>query len=313
MITILITGIGGDIAQSIATIIRNELDKVRLIGVDMDSRHAGSIFVDSFFKVPSALSSDYLESLRFLIIENSVDIVIPTNEQELSVFSPLINEFGENKCITSGIKAIKVGLDKLKTNKFISSLNIITPWTIKAKVNSDLKFPCIFKAQSSSGSKNIFNVSSQEEANFLAKKFPNSIFQELLEPADKEVTCAVYRARDGRIAVLQLLRKLTDGHTSWCKVIDNQEVLDMCKIISSSLDLQGSINIQLRITKSGPRVFEINPRFSSTVLMRHKLGFCDLIWALEEAQGLNINYPDIKVGQSMVRIQNVAKLSNYED
>ena len=36
MKTILITGIGGDIAQSIATIIRGEHTKVQLIGVDMD-------------------------------------------------------------------------------------------------------------------------------------------------------------------------------------------------------------------------------------------------------------------------------------
>ena len=29
-------------------------------------------------------------------------------------------------------------------------------------------------------------------------------------------------------------------------------------------------------------VFEINPRFSSTVGMRHKVGFSDLIWSIQE-------------------------------
>ena len=46
MKTILITGIGGDIAQSIATIIREERPNIRLIGTDINLEHAGSIFVD---------------------------------------------------------------------------------------------------------------------------------------------------------------------------------------------------------------------------------------------------------------------------
>ena len=30
----------------------------------------------------------------------------------------------------------------------------------------------------------------------------------------------------------------------------------------------------------GPRIFEINPRFSSTVMMRHAIGFSDVAWML---------------------------------
>lgn len=310
MKTVLITGIGGDIAQSIATIIKDEYAKVRLIGVDMSLENAGSLFVDMIFQVPAATSKYYLDNIRKIIANHSVDLVIPTNEQELSSFSPLIDELGENRCITSGLQVINIGLDKFKTNQFIASLGIPVPWTVSAEENKPFEFPCIFKARSGSGSKNIFNVDNQEDATYLTKKFPNSIFQELLEPAEQEVTCAVYRSRDGRVSVLQLLRKLTGGLTGWCKVIDDKEVLKICKVIAKDMDLQGSINIQLRITKSGPRIFEINPRFSSTVLMRHRLGFCDLLWALNEAQGLPINFPNIKVGQCMVRVQNVEKLSN---
>ena len=60
------------------------------------------------------------------------------------------------------------------------------------------------------------------------------------------------------------------------------------------------------ITKKGPRVFEINPRFSSTVLMRHRLGFTDLLWAIEEAEGKEINYLPVSSNKIMVRIQEAA-------
>ena len=208
MKTILITGIGGDIAQSIAAIIKERQLEIKIIGVDMNLAHAGYLSIDEFFQVPAASSGIYLESIRVLINTCAVDIVIPTSEQELSVFTPLINELGEDRCITAGNNIIDIGTDKLKTMDFIASLNIPVPWSILAKYELPATFPCIFKAQIGSGSKNIFKVDNQEEAVFLAKKFPYSIFQELLEPEDQEVTCAVYRTRDGRVSVLQLLRKL---------------------------------------------------------------------------------------------------------
>jgi carbamoyl-phosphate synthase large subunit len=309
MKTILITGIGGDIAQSIATILVESRPEIRLIGTDISTRHAGYLLVDEVFIMPMATSEMYLDSIRALIKEQFVDIVIPTNEQELSVFGPLIDELGKDRCITAGVKVLNIGLDKIKTNKFIASLGIPVPWTVSAEENKPFKFPCIFKARSGSGSKNIFNVDSQDEGDFLARKYPHSIFQELLEPVNQEVTCAVYRAKDGRVSVLQLLRKLTEGTTSWAKVIDNKEVLEMCRKIAKGIVLQGSMNIQLILTDSGPRIFEINPRFSSTVLMRHKLGFCDFLWSLDEAKGLSVDFPSIEVNQCMVRTQGIKKIA----
>ena len=311
MKTILITGIGGDIAQSIATILAESRPEFKLIGTDISTRHAGYLLVDEVFIMPIATSEMYLDSIRTLIKEQSVDIVIPTNEQELSVFDPLIDELGGDRCITAGVRVLNIGLDKLKTNKFIASLGIPVPWTVLAGKNKPLKFPCIFKARSGSGSKNIFKVDSQNEVSFLVEKYPHSIFQELLEPEGQEVTCAVYRAKNGRVAVLQLLRQLTEGTTSWAKVVDNKEALKMCRKIAKEIELQGSMNIQLILTDSGPRIFEINPRFSSTVLMRHKLGFCDLLWSLDEVKGLSVDFPSIGINQCMVRTQGVERI-NFE-
>jgi carbamoyl-phosphate synthase large subunit len=41
------------------------------------------------------------------------------------------------------------------------------------------------------------------------------------------------------------------------------------------------LNVQLRLRGGIPYVFEINPRFSSTLMMRHKIGFQDFIWTLD--------------------------------
>ena len=80
------------------------------------------------------------------------------------------------------------------------------------------------------------------------------------------------------------------------------------KLGNVNLNLNGSINIQLRLTKNGPRVFEINPRFSSTALMRHRIGFSDVLWAIDEAEDKVIDFPDIVTDECMVRVHDIKKI-----
>lgn len=303
MKTVLITGIGGDIAQAVASIIREQHPGLRLIGVDMHEQHGGDHFVDEFVKVPPASAPDYLETIRSVVVSRSVDTLIPMSEPELDVMGPLIGELGENRCITSGEWVVAAGLDKLATINALSGLGLPVPWTFAVGEELPSEYPCILKNRFGSGSRAVFTVRDGEEAAYLAKKYPDAIFQEMLEPADREITCAVYRRRDGGVASLLMLRRLAGGFTNWAKVIEDEATTRMCQVIGEGLNLRGSMNIQLRLTDKGPRVFEINPRFSSTVLMRHRIGFSDVLWALDEAQGKTVSFPRIPQNRVMVRVQ----------
>ena len=64
-----------------------------------------------------------------------------------------------------------------------------------------------------------------------------------------------------------------------------EAIRQLLEFVAHRLQLRGSINVQLRKTTRGPVIFEINPRFSSTVMFRHQLGFTDLLWSLQEARG----------------------------
>lgn len=303
MKTILITGIGGDIAQSVAAIIRDDRPDLHLIGVDMNTQHGGHLFVDDFILIPASDSPEYIEKIKDILQSESVDSMIPMTEPELSVLSNHVSEFETTNFIYAGEKVISVGIDKLLTIDTLKYIGLPVPWTVTALGNLPVEFPCICKSRFGSGSRNIFVVEDIKEAEYLAAKYPESIFQEMLEPADKEITCAVYRRKDGKVSSLLMLRRLTGGFTGWAKIIEDGATFQMCEDIAVGLDLYGSMNIQLRLTKQGPRVFEINPRFSSTVLMRHILGFSDVLWSLDEAEGKSINFPKIETNQIIVRTQ----------
>jgi len=300
----LVTGVGGDIAQGIIRIIRESDLGINIIGCDINNKNAGSLFVDKFKLVnPAKEGKRYIKTIKALTIEFDVDVIIPSTESEVEILSNIDKSYLDCMVINPGKKVIDICTNKYKTNSFLRSIGLKVPWTNYSSDKYPDNYPCIFKANKGTGSKLLFVVDNIKEAEYLAKKYKNTIFQELLLPDDYEVTCAVFRKKDGQIRVLQMKRKLTGGFTSWAKVIYDAEIENTCKYVAKELNLEGSMNIQLRKTNNGPRIFEINPRFSSTVYMRHLIGFEDFIWSIKDIMGEKLKFTDIAIGTELVRTQ----------
>ena len=83
-------------------------------------------------------------------------------------------------------------------------------------------------------------------------------------------------------------RVLKSGYSVSGEIVDNESINNLLVSIANLLDLKGSINIQLRIVNDIPYIFEINPRFSSTVRFRDLFGFRDVLWVLQD--NLNQKY-----------------------
>ena len=59
MKTLLITGIGGDIAQCVAKIARETIPDIIMIGTDTHDEHGGHMFVNQYLNLPRADHPDY--------------------------------------------------------------------------------------------------------------------------------------------------------------------------------------------------------------------------------------------------------------
>jgi carbamoyl-phosphate synthase large subunit len=299
----LISGIGGDIAQALCRILKSHYNNSFLFGIDVNSKHAGTLFVDRFQEIEAAKYEEkYIHSILNIIKDNNINFFIPTSEQEIEVVNKNLHLFKNYKVIFPGSKVVNNCIDKYITHEFLSSMNILTPWS-SLKPSSLINYPCIFKSRKGAGSKVLFEVNDEEEANYLSNKYKNGIFQELLLPKENEITCGVFRSKNGKTNSIQFQRLLNEGTTSWAKTVYIKEIDDLCNKVASELDLIGSMNIQLINTKSGPQIFEINPRFSSTVFMRHLLGFSDVIWSIKDSIGLSYEIPIINEDIEMVRTQ----------
>jgi carbamoyl-phosphate synthase large subunit len=278
---ILITGAGGDIAQAMTRTLRTYYGEVKIIGCDLNEQPFASLNFDSFYSSLQVNDPLYISTIMEICTKEEIDLIIPVPEPEIEFFSREKLNLPARVLIANRV-AIEVGLDKLATSNFVHGLGDFAPLTSSEFLESGLNLPVLVKPRSGRGSKNVFICQTMEDVEYHQHNPNPTIFQEVLEPADMEVTCGVYATREGKVFSIQLLRHLSGGRTSWARVIVNEQVTKLCEKIALGLNLQGAINVQLILTDSGPKVFEINPRYSSTVEMRHKLGFMDLVWGIEE-------------------------------
>lgn len=292
-LNILVTGCGGDIGQSIGKILLKSSYTKNLFGIDISDKNAAQFIYPNFSVGLLFTHPDYLKRLELFIEEHAIDIIIPIAEPELRFFSDLniLDNIGRAKMITASSLALEIGFDKFKTAEFLKNENLPFPETFLAK---DLKtiesFPVILKSKTGSGSKDIHKINTIDEFLFYTRNdINNYVIQEFITDINGEFTCGLYRSNTGVIRSQIFKRELTGGYSGFGEVVENNDITRLLEKIAIKLKLVGSINVQLRLSENSPKIFEINPRFSSTVLYRHLFGFEDLIWSIEDALGYELS------------------------
>lgn len=292
-INILVTGCGGDIGQSIGKILLKSKYTHHLFGIDISDKNAAPFIYPNFSIGLRFTHPEYLKSLEDFIENNEIDIIIPIAEPELRYFSTQnkLNNIGKAKMITASALALEVGFDKYKTAEFLKKEDLPFPKTVLAKdVTTIDEFPVILKSRTGSGSKDIHKVNNMEEFLFYTRNsIEDYVVQELIPEEHGEFTCGLFRSSKGEIKSQIFKRELHGGYSGYGEVIENDTITSLLEQVALKLDLIGSINVQLRMAENQPKIFEINPRFSSTVLFRHLFGFEDVIWSIEDCLGLELS------------------------
>jgi carbamoyl-phosphate synthase large subunit len=282
---VLVTGCGGDIGQSIGKILQTRKSFFeKIVGADLHTDHAGKFIFDECTILPRCDSEQYLEAVKKLIVKHEVDLIIPIAEPELRYITK--NHFEE---IFFGVPVImanqlsrQIGFDKKATADFLQQNKLPFPKTINILEYNDSSYPVLIKSKDGSGSKSIHIVCNREEMDLYKKVYPDFITQELLKEGGGEFTCGLFRSTTGEIRDIILKRKLMGGFSGFGQRENHSGISSFLHRLAILLDLRGSINVQLKLINNIPYVFEINPRFSSTVLFRHLMGYEDVIWSIED-------------------------------
>ena len=308
--TILVTGVGGaSLGEQCLKALRAAPTGYRIVATDLVRESLGLALADVPHVVPPASDERYLAELLRLCAEHEVQVLIPTSEAELRVVSGARNRFVERGLFLpiNRHELIDAGDDKFEALEKISAAGVRTPAHLAVESVGETAawddFPCVVKpAFGGSGSANVFIAQSPDDlralAGYLLGFEERVAIEEYVGDAHSEFTVAVLRDMDGGlIHSIAIRRALLGGISNRVKVpnrtgrrelgevlaissgvsqgrIDDfPEVRGACEALAEGLDSRGPLNIQCRLHQGELVVFEINPRFSGTSLLRALAGF----------------------------------------
>ena len=285
----LISAANSDIAISMARILKQEKNDTNIIGVAPDGIYPALNYFDKVEVIPYAADVNYFNKLLFYIQSYKINVFIPVSEAELSFFlnnRDLFSTQLDVKILINNPYILKNCLDKYETYKWLSSNNINIPETSLLKDQYHGSFPAIIKQRKGAGSKKIVTPKTNDLYMALKKEYEiyglenDFIVQKCIGNAHSEFTCAIWRYNNV-FRHISLRRKLSGGTTSEAKVEDNEKINGLLCSVSNAIKGDFFLNVQLRLEAETPFIFEINPRFSSTIMMRHKFGFKDFLWSID--------------------------------
>lgn len=285
-ISVVITGLGTHVGISILQALRMSKLPCRIIGTDRDPVSAGLFLADAVRILPdiSKEPRQYVNQMINLCQQQKVKIVFAGSEAEMKFLARhkgFIERQTGTYLMVNNEEVIDIACDKWKTFEYLRPKGIPVPDTVlgenKDRINELIhthKFPLVVKPRSSTGSKNLFIVDSKIKLEAALNLVDNAIVQEYLRPPEQEYTVGVFMQKSDKcFGSIVLKRQLGSGLTHKAIVCQDQDIQRISEEAAVALGALGPINIQLRLTKKGPVIFEINPRISSSSIMRAYFGF----------------------------------------
>ena len=290
---VLITGVGGCLGQFILKALKHSNIQHKAVGCDCDSNSLGLFQSDKAYLVPTAYSSGYVNKIIEICQNEDIDIIMAGSMGELrllSEFKQQIKEKTNAVVVASDIDKLRIMEDKWNLVQFLKQSGFDYPDSILASQTDAIKdfvikygFPLIVKDRLGSGSKGLGIARNDEDLERLLQQIPNAIIQEYLLPDDEEYTVGVFVGSNGKaLASIVMKRQLGLGMTFKAEVFPDSEIGEYCEKVLEKLGSIGPVNVQLRNTKRGPVIFEINPRFSSTTSARPLFGYNDVAMSIND-------------------------------
>jgi|GEM_PF-147967 len=279
-VTVLVTGAGAGIGQSIIKSLKNSLVRTRIISVDMSPVEAGLYRSDAAYVVPGANDPAYIKALQDICTAEHVDLLLIGTDVELGVLAENKETFERETgthIIVSDPKTIEIADDKWKTMEFLESNNF--PHIRSALADTvddflrDVQFPLVVKPRCGARSIGFHVVKDESTLRTILKEHTDSIIQDYLPEEDEEYTCGGFFYDNECYGVISMKRWLRDGDTYKAIARNNPKLEQYIERVGKALSITGPCNFQLRHSGGEYKIFEINCRFSGTTGAASALGF----------------------------------------
>ncbi len=297
-----------------------------------DKDAAGFVVTGKKYLVPKAKDSKYIDAILDICKSEKITTIIPQYTDELLLMSENIkrfNSFGIKALVTEDIEKLKIANSKISLYQFFKDKAFTPQYTLASTIDSiqDAVFkfgypyvPVCIKPVQGEGGKG-FRVITEEKIDIFNEppgspkisldayieqvktldNIPELLVTEYLPGKEYSIDC-VCKNGTSYICVPRQRIETSMGVSSVALIEKNEELIRYSKEIISCLNLSYNINIQFKYSDEGkPKLIEINPRVSGSLVANYGAGINMLEAALRLAYDMPIPNVDIKWGTKMIR------------
>jgi carbamoyl-phosphate synthase large subunit len=285
---IFMTGGGGAGTIAAASYLK-KTGRYRIVLGDMHAWAAGLRFADKSYILPAAKSGDFVGAVRKIIDKERVEIFVPLVDEEILKSYGLREFFPDLQILLPEYRFAKAALDKWSLINTLKKNNLPCPETyLFSEGKNSLKYPLIAKPRIGRGSRNMMQIGSDEQLGAYRILSGLSSDQILLQEKipGREFTVSVVANKNGSVlAVVPKEIILKKGITIAAVTRDDPNIRDLCIDIQGKLKANGPFNVQLILKDDGkPVIFEINPRYSTTIALTMAAGVNEIDILISERQ-----------------------------
>jgi carbamoyl-phosphate synthase large subunit len=289
-VRVFFTGGGGAGTIEVIKALR-ALGGYEIIAADASPSAAGYAFADRGYVVPFGSDERFVPALRRILAEEKPHFVVPLVDEEIPKVHRLVREEFEGvvRVLAPKLEFCELVLDKWTMALALQELGLPVAKSWLASDASEATYPAIVKPRQGRGSRGLAFLEGPHDLELYLDAAP--------EPADaylvqdrlmgREFTTSVVVGLDGTLLAV-VPKEATDkrGITQVGVTRRVQAIDDLGAALTRKLDPRGPFNVQLTLGRDGvPRVFEINPRYSTTVALTLAAGVNEVDAVLRHALG----------------------------
>lgn len=242
---------------------------------DINPQSPSLYFADDYIILPRSDKDSFIRELIDICKNHEINLIIPTRDEELALFSKNINDFSDVgiKVMVSPWESINICQNKDSFIEFCNSNGFGIPKTYDNVENySKLEYPVFIKPKIGKGGLNTFKVDNFEELKYILMLFDDVIIQEFIDW--KEYTIDLFADFDGKVisAVPRERINVLGGESVVTKTFKNEKIIKESIRLAESLNLIGHNTIQCFFNGENIKFIEINPRFGGAAILSFAAG-----------------------------------------
>lgn len=305
----------------------------KIIGTDMDLSAPALQACDVAHKVPSVFASNYLDTLKEIIIKEKVDMVFSLNDLEVGLLvenRKLIEQETSATIYVPPAESLKVCADKWQTYLFAKEIGIFVPTTFltvdAAKIaldSSDVQFPLIIKPRWGSASIGLFIVNSVAELIAGFEACTQAVAKSALLALGAECSVIIQEVIEGTEYGVDLLyskheefigftakRKLVmrAGETDKAVTVNPEPFVSIVEKIGQFLPHRGNLDCDFLERDGQLYLLEFNPRFGGGYPFTHLAGANHVQMLLDNYQGHVLQPYSYKVGKGFAKCDTLVEV-----